>query len=176
MATSDLYCWILFSFSLLIAGCGTDLDPYVIQYRQSLLLSEKPVGAVSIQQARESIAQKQYFTFSVKVGSKDIPQWWAKDKATMVVSEGLSGSHYNLANGHNPETCPFCRRKWKVENAAAFVEFRDAQGEIIPCDCRTLFGLKESDHVFVSGTATINKQGFLEIVADGIFIVGQQAG
>ena len=175
MSLSRLIRCCLFCCLLLLSGCGAEESPELIQYRRQFLKTQKPDGALSIEEARQSAQENKKLTLSVRVGTKDIEQWWSPNKAAMVVSEGLPGSHYNLAEGHDPESCPFCRWKWKVEDAAAFVEFRDKDGEIIPYDCGAMFGIKENDHVVVSGEGTLNDEGFLELVADGIYIVDQQS-
>lgn len=166
---------VVFRFCLLCLlllhwGCVTEDNPQVLQYRERFLLSEKPEGAISIEQARETLQENEDIILSLRVGSRDVPQWWTNNKATMVVSEGLPGSHYNLSNGHDPETCPFCRWKWKVENATALVEFRDQQGVIIPLDCRSLLDVRENDQLLVSGKATLNGEGFLELTAEGVYL------
>jgi len=175
MPLSGLMRFSLICLILQLCGCGTDATPQVLQYRQRYLLSEKPKGAISIEQARQSVQEDENVTLSVRIGSKDIPQWWSEDKATMIVSEGLEGSHYNLSNGHDPESCPFCRWKWKVENASAFVEFRDKNGAIIPLDCRTIFGFKENDQVLINGKGYQNEDGFLELIVDGLYVPSQNS-
>jgi len=173
VSLTGLVHFILFCLTIQICGCGSDVSPQGLHYRQRYFLSEKPEGAISIEQARQSVQEDENITLSVRIGSKDIPQWWTEDKATMIVSEGLQGSHYNLADGHDPESCPFCRWKWKAENAAAFVEFRDKNDAIIPFDCRTLFGFKENDQVVVNGKGHLNEDGFLELVVEGLFVPSQ---
>ena len=173
MSVSCMVRYSLFCLIIQFCGCETVENPQVHHYRQRYFLSEKPEGAISIEQARESIQENENVTLSVWIGARDIPQWWTRDKATMVVSEGLPGSHYNSGDGHDPESCPFCRWKWKVENSAAFVEFRDIHDEIIPLDCKSMLGLEENDHVILKGKGHLNGEGFLEMVVEGVYVSSQ---
>lgn len=158
----------------LIQGCGETVDPQVAKYRQALLLTQEISGPVTIEDARKEIADKQTDKQEVilvgRVGSKGLPEWWMKGKAMLVVSEGMEGSHYNAGADHDPQSCPFCRWKWKTEDSLAIINFVDKEGKIIPVDSPTLLGVKKDDVVVLRGVAELNESGFLEVAADGVYI------
>jgi len=158
------------SLLVLVCGCGETQNAEVTGYRKSLLLNSEPTDTVTIEAARKNIETQSDFALIGKVGNKEIPQWWTEGQATLIISEGSEGSHYNVSADHDPKTCPFCSRNWKTEDSMAFVEFHDAAGKIIPVDTKQLLNLKTGQEVVVRGTGKLDEDGLLVLIADGVFI------
>jgi hypothetical protein len=152
------------------SGCMPGEDPQVVQWREQILLPDEPTGAVTIADARQHVDEQPEIVLIGRVGVQDIPQWWEKDRATLLMSEGYPGSDYNPGPDHDPQTCPFCRWKWKFEESMAAIAFVDAAGDVIPVDVRTLLKLTEEDVVVVRGTGSLDESGILNVTATGVFV------
>lgn len=157
--------------SMFAIGCGSAEDPQVARYRTALELADEPKGSVTIEDARSNIESVQKVVLTGRIGVPDLPKWWSGDTATIYISEGTKDSHYNPGEGHNPATCPFCKRKWKVEDSMAIVNFVDDSGKPVPVSAKKLWGnLQEGDFVVVRGTSSLDEAGSLVVESDGLFI------
>ncbi|REJ88393.1 MAG: hypothetical protein DWQ34_22685 [Planctomycetota bacterium] len=151
-------------------GCGKAEDPRAARYRDSILLSTAPTGAVTIEDARAEIDSTDRVVLKGRIGARDMPQWWFEGSASFVVSEAMPGSHYNAGPDHDPSTCPFCRRKWKLEDSMAIVRLVDASGQDIPVTITDLLDLDEGDIVVVQGDASLDESGLLVVDSDGVYM------
>jgi hypothetical protein len=74
--------------------------------------------------------------------------------------------------GHNPDDCPFCKKRQANATMAA-VQFLGADGKPIPVDARKLFGIEKGQDVVIRGTGVFDaKLGvpIIQVTADGIFV------
>ena len=153
-----------------IQGCSPAEDPQVTQYRSALLLSEEPAGSVTIEDARSNIESTTDVVLTGRIGARDLPNWWIDGSASFYISEGTDGSHYNAGPDHDPSTCPFCRRKWKVEDSMAIIHLVDASGHRVTLNANNLLDVEEGDVVVVRGSAKLDESGFLAVESDGVFV------
>jgi hypothetical protein len=170
--------WLLLGFVCLsfIAGCQTSEDPKVVAYREKLVTDKQPEGVISIADARQELLEKENKTEPIDVvitgwaGVRDLPAWTVPGKATLMVSEAIEGSHYNAGSGHDPKTCPFCKRRWKLEESMAIIECVDQQGTEIPFDAPTLLHVKEGNGMIFQGKGTLDGDGMLHVKAEKVFL------
>ena len=158
------------AIALLASGCGQADDPQVRKYRDALVLSADPGGSVTIEEARSNIESETRIVLTGRIGVADLENWCAEDEAMVYISEGSPDSHYNTSDGHDPSTCPFCKRKWKVEDSIAIVNLVDGSGQRIPLHAGKLFDFQKGDIVVVQGTASLNDEGYLVVDATGLFL------
>lgn len=155
---------------LLLIGCSAE-DPVVIQHRSALLMSTEPAGSVTIEDARSNIESETQIVLTGRIGTPDLTNWWSTtDDATIFISEGMPDSHYNPGDGHDPASCPFCKRKWKLEDSMAIVRFVDKSGQQIPVGANKLLDVKDGDVVVVKGVASLDESGYLIVEASGLLI------
>lgn len=152
-------------------GCSTREDPQVVAWRQALLLETEPTGTVTIETARAQIEEQPEVVLIGKAGMiRDLTQWWETGQAMFLISEGFPGSDYNIGPDHDPQTCPFCRWKWKTEDSRATIICVDAAGEVIPVDPRVLLQLKEGQEIVIRGRGTLDAEGMLQVTTSALFL------
>jgi hypothetical protein len=155
-----------------VAGCGSS-DPRTRALRERFLLAHEPTGALGIADSRDRIdAPREVVVLGRIRGGGFDP--WAKGKAAFVIAEALPESdEHGHADGHDPATCPFCKRRAEKANATtALVQFCDEQGNLLAIDARELLGVAEEQTVVVRGQGQVNEQGMLIIAATGIHVRG----
>lgn len=150
-----------------LSGCEESVDPKVVAARNQFLLAQSPGEAASIALARDAVEEKKEFIISGKVGVRDLNQWWIDGAATFWITEAGSADDHGGPD-HDPDSCPFCRRKWK--ETVAVIRCVDEKEIPLPIDARTLFGLEEGDFVTVKGYGTIDESGILNVTASGVHI------
>ena len=167
--------WFLLLLFLLavVSGCNK-VDARVSSLRQQLMLAEEPAGAASIADTRDRFQAEQQPEHDVvvmgRINAGDFEPW-ADGQASFLLAEALPASDHAATPGHDPATCPFCRRRAeKAGNATARVQFRDAKGEILPIDARELLGVKKDQVVVVRGKGHVDKLGVLVVSATGIHV------
>ena len=162
--------WILFAASVMVAGCGPSVDPQTAQHRDALLLSQEPTGAVTIEDARSEIESTSRIVLMGRIGARDVPQWWIDESASFFISEGMPDSHYNAGPDHDPSTCPFCKRRWKLEDSMAIVHLVDDAGQPIQVEIKDLLDIEEHDVVVLQGDASLEESGMLVLNCDGVYL------
>ncbi len=165
----------LFSVALLflvISGCAEKTDPRILSIRQKTVLTESPGESIPIKQAREASEKGEEFIISGKVGAHDLNQWWVDGYATFWITEAGQDQSNHGGPGHDPDTCPFCRRKYK--ETVAVIQSVDEKGNVIPIDAKTLFGLETGDLVTVKGKGEIDESGILNVKTSAIYIHPRQ--
>jgi hypothetical protein len=166
--------WSLVLVALVAIGIGVEMvyapDPKVVQYRKDVTIAEEPTGSVTIENARKMIESETNIVLTVRIGARDLSQWWKSDTASFYVSEATPGSHYSFDPNHDPSTCPFCSRKWKVEDAMALVHLVDSTGARIPVNAPDLMNLEEGDCIVVRGTAAVDESGLLVVESKGLYV------
>ena len=159
--------WAVLGITFLAHGCS---DPNVTRFQKVVLLSEVPDGSVTIEDARSSIDSVTDVVLTARIGVRELPQWWVDGKSSFYVSEGTPGSHYAAGPDHDPATCPFCSRNWKVEDSMALIHLVDETGERIPVEATKLLNVDDGDLVVVRGTASLDESGHLIVESNGVFI------
>jgi len=157
---------------LLLTGCGQTIAPEVIAIRESVLLSEEPSGAISIQEAKDSSAAAQATTpqavtliGQIDAGDSDP---FDQTQAAFVLSELPDESHGG--EGHDAGNCPFCKRK-AAAAPKAYVTLHDGVETKIPTPATDLLGLQKGDRVVVQGTAIWNEPvNMLSVEASKIYV------
>ncbi|MEM9826279.1 MAG: hypothetical protein AAF958_06805 [Planctomycetota bacterium] len=130
-----------------VAGCGVD-DPGT------------PIpGAASITEAVEALtlmppgSEPDSVQLRGRIGANSLEPF-ERDRAAFMLSEIIEDP--NAGEGHDPSTCPFCKRR--AEKAPkAYVVLLDDSGQPIPRPADVAFGWDEGDVIQVSGTATFDK-------------------
>jgi hypothetical protein len=165
--------WVFALVVLAAIGIGVTLayapDPRVAQYRKELALEQEPTGSMTIEDARKMIESETNVVLTVRAGARDVNPWWKSETASFYASEATPGSHYSFDPNHDPTTCPFCSRKWKVEDSMALVHLVDRTGARIPVNAPELLGIAEGDMIVVQGTASVDETGLLVVESKGVF-------
>ncbi|QDT35396.1 hypothetical protein [Thalassoglobus polymorphus] len=165
-----LFLFPLLAILVVASGCGEQVPAEVLAIRSRLLLDEEPTGAITIEQAREQVAESPgEMVLIVRVGNRNITTWSSKDEATFFVSEGFPDSDYNIGPDHDPSTCPFCKWKWKEEDSLAIIKVVDASGNVVPYSAEQIFDFKPEDFVVVTGSGELDEVGTLNVQLDGLY-------
>ncbi len=116
-----------------VAGCGTG-DRQFESLRSRFVLAEEPKGAVGIAEVPEHLDPGQEVVVVGRIANGEFDPW-AKDQAAFVISEApLAADGHTHAAGHDPASCPFCRRRAEKASATALVQFHDEHGVVLPID------------------------------------------
>lgn len=142
----------------------------VAKAREAVMLQQEPTGSVTIQEARKNIESQPEIVLTTRIGARELPQWYLKDSASFYVSEATPGSHYDSASDHDPNTCPFCREKYKPQDAMAMIRVVDDSGQTISTSAPELLQVKEGDIVVVKGTGSLDDTGTLIVESKSLFI------
>ena len=152
------------------SGCGPQLDPEVARQREMFLLDQEPAGAVGIVDAKSDLSDDQQELILVaKVGAGE-HETWENGKAVFAVSEIVEDAPNHGGDGHDPSTCPFCKRRQSLVNTRAIVRIVDGAGQIVERDARELLGIQLNQTVVVKGRGEVDALGNLIVSASGIFL------
>lgn len=168
--------WAILCFGLgicsLLTGCGRSSqasDPEVARQRSQFLLADEPADAIGIMEYRELEHQAGAVVLVGRVGGQH--ETWSPGAAAFVISDPAVAL---AAEGHaHPcdDGCAFCKkRKENLMASHAIVQFKNAQGQIVPHDARDLFHLEEHQTVVVEGHAEVDSLGHLVVSARGIYV------
>lgn len=160
---------VLLVGSLLLAGCGTSVDPQVLKIREQFLSDqpqgpEKPVADIRKAIQSGDLKKDGSFTIRVRINAGEVSPF-SNGSARFFVTDATG---HDGDEEHDPHECPFCRRD--VKSMMALVEFRDDSGEVLQIDARELFDLKEFDLLVVEGTGHVDEEEILVISARRIFV------
>ena len=154
----------------LSAGCETRIDPQLAAHRAEILLTQQPAQATSIEDARKQLADSAVVTIKGQADLEAFQSTGGK-KALMLVREILPNDHGHP--GHDPSSCPFCKRRMEAAAKAA-VEFVDDNGKVLPYPVDELFELKQGDQVVVKGTAELDEGlDIMKITASGLHVTAR---
>jgi len=154
---------------MLASGCGQG-DARVASLRKQLVLADEPAGATSIADSLGKIESQPDVVVVGRIGAGEFEPW-ADGQAAFLLTEALPDSSHVSTPGHDPATCPFCRRRAeKAASITALVQFRDDQGAVLPIDARELLGVTKDQVVVVRGKGHVYKLGVLVVAADGIHV------
>ena len=149
-------------------GCGGAEDRHIATLRKKLLLGEEPVTATSIAEAKKNIADQPEVVLVGRIGAGDDDPF-VNGKAAFVVSDIPAHGHTHGA-GQTADDCPFCKHR-AAQAAWAAVQFVDEQGQVVPVDARTLFGLDKGSVVVVRGRGQVTGElSLFSVTANGIHI------
>ncbi|MEX2114943.1 MAG: hypothetical protein WD845_17250 [Pirellulales bacterium] len=152
-----------------LTGC-TAHDARTEALRKQFVLVEEPPGAATIADSREQAAADDNVVVVGRISGGEVEPW-ADGQAAFMIAEALPADDGHAdAAGHDPTTCPFCRRRAEKANATALVQFNDEQGKLLAIDARKLLGVAKNQTVVVQGQGHVNDLGVLVIAAKGIHV------
>jgi hypothetical protein len=195
---------VLLLFAIGLSGCGqtsfTPSEPtmdvaMLQQHRQRWMLTEEPVGAMSLSELRQMFsdlpkeaAKSEIMEVTVvgkvgalSAGDKDTDEnpLWVKGSAQFrlldqaAASEDIAAADGHASHGHDPNSgdhseCEFCK-KMKAAQAPVIVQLLDESKSPLPLDARTLLSLKGNDEMIVQGLAQL-QAGSILVNAQKVFI------
>ncbi len=148
-----------------LAGCESEAEKKMNQWRSRLMVSAEPAYPVSIEQIAKAVIEDRDVTIAGRINAgKSDP--FEKGKATLIMGELPEPGH-----DHAPDDdCPFCRRKLE-ESQHCLVRFLDESGNILPYGAQELFGVQNGQDVVVVGKASMLADiGILQLDASQIYI------
>jgi hypothetical protein len=162
---------LFFMATILAAASGCNRGNAEVEaLRNRLVLADEPSGATTIADSRDKIDAEQDVVIVGKIGAGEF-QPWAEGQAAFLMSEAPADNAHASSPGHDPATCPFCRRRAeKAASVTALVQFRDENGELLPIDARELLGVSQDQVVVVRGKGHVDKLGVLVVAATGIHV------
>ena len=149
------------------AGCSERVDEALLAHRKSLLSETAPVEFTTVEAARDNIEKSATITFEGQADLKAMAS--DKPKALFLVREVQEDDDHGGA-GHDPSTCPFCKRRLAAAPKAVVV-FVDDKGKVIPYDVESLFSIKHGDTVVVEGSGKMDKElDVFQVTASSVFV------
>lgn len=160
----------LICFLLLLSGCGVPEPAQWKDWRQQLILKDRPPTALTIDEAIASPDGEEVLVIA-QIGEGRGDTFDSKF-ASFSVSDVPDEAHQGKP-GHDPDGCPFCKQK--LANAPTVIAGLTAgNGETIPVDARKLFGLSKGDIVIIRGTRQYEESlRILNITASGLHVVAR---
>jgi len=150
----------------LAVAASIDVD----KTRTTLLLKKEPAGALTPTAAKAAIAKgPKEVVIAGRIAANGMDPF-VKDKASFAMLQ-LPDDHGSQP-GHNPDDCPFCKKKLAKAPMVA-VQFVGVDENELPIDARELFGVENNAVVVIRGTASFNPKLALPIIqlkANGIYI------
>ncbi len=157
-----------------LTGCNATVDSQTAAIRETFLLAKAPSDASSIAEAKRSLEQDSDVTIEGQIDLKKFATSGSKN-ALVLLRELSDDSHAGDPN-HDPDSCPFCKRKAKLAPKAA-VQFVDENGEVLPHSVQELFQVRHGDVVVIRGHGEYDKEiDLFSIKANGIFVRSQSSG
>lgn len=152
-----------------VVGCAAQ-DERTQSLRKKFVLVEEPTGAKTIVDSRTQVKDDPRVVVVGRISGGEVEPW-ADGQAAFMIAEALPADdgHANAA-GHDPTTCPFCRRRAEKANATALVQFHGEDGKLLDIDARKLLGVAKDQTVVVQGQGSVNDLGVLVIAANGIHV------
>jgi hypothetical protein len=156
-----------------LSACNK-VDERASSLRRQLMLADEPAGAAGIAEARDGMTTDPQSEHDVLIVGRIFAgefEPWADGQASFLLAEALPETEHAATPGHDPATCPFCRRRAeKADSATALVQFRDANGKVLMIDARELLGVEEDQVVVVRGKGHVDRLGVLVVSATGIHV------
>ena len=150
----------------LAVAASIDID----KTRTTLLLEQEPEGALTPTAAKAAIAKgPKELVIAGRIAANGMDPF-VKGKASFAMLQ-LPDDHGSQP-GHNPDDCPFCKKKLAKAPMVA-VQFVGVDENELPIDARELFGVENNAVVVIRGTASFNPKLALPIIqlkANGIYI------
>jgi hypothetical protein len=167
-----------------LAGCGTassSSTPLVLNDEgRQYLLDVEPDDSMGVEAAFASLSNQGDSADLTLVGripkqaSLGLSPWGENDATFVVVDVEGSDEGGHDRPGHDPDNCPFCKRR-KAEgnspvNSLALIQIIDPKGEVVSSDARSLLGLKENQVVVASGRAHRDPLGNIILAARAVYV------
>jgi hypothetical protein len=160
----------LVGFQVGICSLAVAASIDVEKTRTTLLLEKEPAGALTPTAAKAAIAQgPKEIVIAGRIAANGMDPF-VKGKASFAMLQ-LPDDHGSQP-GHNPDDCPFCKKKLAKAPMVA-VQFIGADNNELPIDARELFAVENNAVVVIRGTASFNPKLALPIIqlkANGIYI------
>jgi hypothetical protein len=160
-------------------GAGSGGSP-VADASSPYLLEEEPANPIGIDAAFAALTEEGEQAELTLVGripkqvSQGIPPWGEKEATFVVVEATKEGDSAHSGPGHDPDNCPFCKRRREEGkapvNSLALIQIVDDQGKVVPTDARSLLGLKENQVVVARGEVLRDSLGNITLAAKSIYV------
>jgi len=165
---------------LAVAGWPSDSAAEAIpaaEVRERFVLSEKPPAALTLGDAlgilKKATDHEALITVSGTIAAKDPKDSpFLEGKASFMLID-LADDGHAKAEGHDADSCPFCKRR-KEKATVAAVQFVDDAGAVIPSDARAIFGIDAGQKVVIRGRGRYDPDlpfPIVQITAEGIYVV-----
>lgn len=152
---------------VLFSGCAKKVDEVLIGHRKALMKNSAPEEFTSIESAQQNIKQSASITIEGRADLKEMDSH--KPRAMFLVREVLEDDGHG-GSGHDPSSCPFCKRRLAAAPKAVVV-FLDDQGDVIPYDVESLFSIEHGDVVIIEGEGKLDEGlNLFKVVASSVFI------
>lgn len=152
-------------------GMPAAAEVNVAALREALVLGEEPAGVVTLAEARKRLAlEPQAIVVAGRIEAKGMDPF-LEGKASFSLLEIPADDHAEKP-GHNPDDCPFCKKR-RANATMAAVQFLGADGQPIPVDARTLFGVAKGRDVVVRGSGVFDEKlgiPVIQVTADGLYV------
>ena len=149
-------------------------DPAVLaKAREKFLLAQEPNGVEGVLDVQEEYTEPRDVVLVGQIGGVANP--WSPGKAAFILADPITLSEFTASGSEHvcdDPGCKFCQRQKisKLKEGLAAVEFRAADGRVVPIDARQLFSLSDSQMVVVRGKIEVNDLGCLVVAADGLYV------
>lgn len=152
---------------VLFSGCAKKVDEALIGHRKALMKNSAPDEFTSIGTAQKNIKQSASITIEGRADLKNMDS--REPRALFLVREILEDDGHG-GSGHDPSSCPFCKRRIAAAPKAVVV-FLDDQGEVIPYDVESLFSIEHGDVVVIEGEGKLDEGlDLFKVIASSVFI------
>lgn len=146
--------WMLSAGALVVLtvcsiGCGGSDDKAASEVGKKFMMAEAPADPATLEEAKEQLTNGDAEVTLVGRIAAGEQSAFADQMAAFILTEAPEGNH-EMDPDHNPDDCPFCKRRAQ-NSTIAFVSFDDDAGKPIQTDARDLFGLTEGHIVVVTG-------------------------
>lgn len=156
------------------ASAPRNYDPAVVAAaRQQFLLTAEPKGVEGVLDVQEAYTAPRQVVLVGQIGGVANP--WSPGKAAFILADPITLSEFaETGEEHvcSDPSCKFCQKQKinKLKEGVAAIEFRAADGHVVPIDARQLFSLADRQMVVVRGHAEVNDLGCLVVAADGLYV------
>ena len=140
------------------------------RHRSKLLLAEEPTGAKGVIDTRERMPREGEFVIVGKIGGRANP--WTEGQASFVLADASIALESDGKHQCDDAGCAFCSKSSKQteQQLVALVQFNGDDGKVVPIGAQELFEIGASDTVVVRGRAKVSDDGWLIVVADGLYV------
>lgn len=149
-------------------------DPTVLaEAREKFLLDQEPNGVQGVLDVQEEYVKPHDVVLVGQIGGVANP--WSPGKAAFILADPITLSEFSESGTEHicdDPGCKFCQRQKinKLKEGLAAVEFRAADGNVVPIDARQLFSVSDRQMVVVRGKVEVNDLGCLVVAADGLYV------
>ena len=179
MHRSILFSLVVTALVWMTSGCTDQqavrsYDPTVLaEAREKFLLDHEPNGVQGVLDVQEEYVKPHDVVLVGQIGGVANP--WSPGKAAFILADPITVSEFSETGTEHicdDPGCKFCQREKinKLKEGLAAVEFRAADGKVVPIDARQLFSVSNRQIVVVQGKAEVNDLGCLVVAANGLYV------